>query len=552
MRTKQHYFIGKRILALLIILLVTGWLSQRFFFRLDLTEDGRYTLSENTKSFLSGLDKTYYCEIYLKGEIQHDLKKLRQAVEEMLDELNRYTKKGNILFEFVEFDETDPEEVEALVERGLKYTSVNVKDKNGKMTQELLFPGLILHDKNREIAVNFLQTDRSKSGQENLQSSMESLEYELTLALRMLQNRQPKKIGFLTGQGELDEWHTWDFSRSLAGMYNVARVTHTELKEQDVVIVAQPRKDFTEEVKYQLDQYVMRGGKLLWLVDEVVVSKDSLRENREATAFYEPLNIEDQLFTYGVRVNPELVLDGNGDLIPVNTALPGEQANYTPVPWYYEPLLETNPFHPITKGVALVKGEFVNSLDTIQNEIEKTILLRTSGPSRLEQVPRIVDMSVLQKAQEPNFFFAPPRAVAVLLEGSFTSVFSGRLKYTGRANFKATSVPSKMIVVGDGDLIKNEMRGVGENRQYFPLGFNSHYQRVHGNKLFLLNAVDYLCDDEGWMELRSREMPLRLLNKKEVRTNRAYWQFVNTAIPILLVVCFGLIFNLYRRRKYRK
>lgn len=542
----------KSILLLLVVILVY-WLLQQFYFRIDLTTDQRYSLSTNTKKLLKNLQHTYTIEMYLSGDLPYSFYKLQKATEDIIYEINQNAKQ-EIAYEQIAPNLQQEEQVNKLIERGLQYTNINIKDKNGKITQQLLFPSLILHNGKQEVAVSLLENNPNHSGQENLNNSIASLEYKLTNALRMLETTQKPTIAFLQGHEELSKIATLDFAKSLSENYNITETYANRIDSGiNVLIVAQPRKNFSEDDKFAIDQYIMNGGKTLWLVDEVEVSKDSLRTAPSTMAYYKPLNIEDQLFTYGVRINPDLVLDINADLIKVNTALKGNPPKFSPMPWAYEPLLETNPTHPISKNIPFVRGVFTNSIDLLNaKNVKSTILLRTSQSSKLRKVPRIISMQEIRAMQDPNFYTTSNITVAVLQEGEFSSVFQGRMKYSHRQNFKAHSLPNKMIIISDGDIIRNETKGYGVNMQFLPLGYNVDYHYTHGNKSFLINAIDYLCDDENWMELRNKKYIPALLNKTKIRQNRSFWQWLNVLTPILFTLLIALGYNFYRKNKYRK
>lgn len=536
---------------LVIILVVLYILSQNFYIRIDLTQKNRYSLSKETKHFLKKLKHDYEAEIFLNGELPYGFHKLQQATIELLKDLDKESA-SSISYTFPTIRTDDSKQIEELSARGLPYTSVNIKDKKGRLTQQLLFPALILHNKEKEVVIPLLQNNPSRSGQENLNQSIAGLEYELMNGLRMLERKELRQIAFLEGHGELTASQTIDFAKSLAENYSVSRTTADKIAmNMAALIIAQPRQNFSEEDKFSIDQYIMKGGKVVWLVDEVQVSKDSLRTNQAATAVYAPLNIEDQLFTYGVRINPQLVLDRNANLIKVNTALKGEAPRFAPLAWAYEPILETNPYHSITKGLSPVRAMFANSIDTLASQsVIFTPLLRTSTATRLESVPRMIRMREIQAMQQAGFYNTTHTNIAMLLEGSFTSVFKGRLAYTRRNNFKVQSPPNKMIVIADGDIIRNETRGVGAQMQFLPLGYNSEYAHTYGNKSFLLNAIDYLCEEEGWLALRNKEFTPAILNKTKARAERTFWQIVNIVLPLVFTLLIAIGYIWYRKRKY--
>jgi len=551
------------LLLSLIVVFVVFQIFQSYFIRWDLTDEKRYSLSENTKQLVSSLDKDLYFEIYLAGDLPHGFSKLQRASMEMLDEFAAYS---NVKIKYALVNPNDfgnpkkkNEYFEQLVARGLKPTSLQEKTTDGSLKQKIIVPGIIVHDQEKETAIHLLKSANGLSAEENLNHSIESLEFELSNAIRMLQNTEPQKVAFLTGHGELNEYEVADITASLLQKYEVKRVRSSDINRDksnfSAVIIAQPRKEFSREDKYQIDQYLMNGGNLLYLVDEVQASMDSLTVKESMIAYYKPINIEDQLFSYGVRINPDLVLDIQSQLIPVQTALPGEQAKFTPAPWYYSPLLSCPPDHPISRNINVVKAEFANSIDWVgdNKNIRRKVLLSSSDYTRLEKVPSVVSLEIVNKKPSPNDFAAGRKNIAVLMEGKFTSVFKNRAwKGIDRNTFREESKPAKMIVISDGDLIKNRVRGVGNNRQIEALGYDRYSRKTYGNRSFLLNCVDYLCDNEGWMELRTREVKLRMLDKNKIRSERLFWQGINLFLPLFFLLIFGLIRFYLRKRKFAR
>ena len=554
----------KDLLQLLISLLVLGiaiQVLQVYFFRLDLTSEKRFSLSDNTKNLVSDLEKDLYFEVYLSGGLPYGFTKLQKACLEMIDEMSTYS---NVQISYALINPNDvvnpkkrKEFFDQLVSRGLKPINLQEKTTDGSLNQKLIVPGIIIHDREKETSVNLLKSVAGLSSDQNLNHSIESLEFELTSAIRMLQNNTPKEIAFLTGQGELNEYEVADFTASLLQRYEVKRIKTQDLNKKEhfysSLVIAQPRNEFSEEDKYNIDQYVMKGGSVLWLVDEVVASMDSLVTKESTMAFFQPLNMEDQLFKYGVRINPDLVMDVQSQLIPVQTALPGQPAKFTPAPWYYSPLLVAPESHPITRKLNVIKAEFANSIDFIGDgkQIKKQVLLASSDYTRLEKVPRPISLDIVNKRMKASDFSAGSKNIAVLLEGVFPSVFKNRIwKGIDKSRFRSESVPTKMIVISDGDIIKNRVRGVGHNRKIEALGYDRYSKKTYGNRSFLLNCIDYLCDDSGWMELRSREVKLRLLNKTKIRSERLFWQVVNVLLPLILLLIFGVIRFYIRKRKF--
>jgi ABC-2 type transport system permease protein len=551
------------LLLLLASLFIAIQIMQVYFFRWDLTAEKRYTLSDNTKSLLQSLDKELYFEIYLSGELPHGFVKLQKASIEMLEEFRNYSS-VKISYSLINPDDiTNPkkrkEYLEQLVNRGLQPTSLQQKTTDGSLKQKLIVPGIIVHDQEKETSVHLLKSVAGLSADQNLNYSIENLEFELTTAIRMLQNRKPKEIAFLTGHGELNEYQVADITASLLQRYEVRRINAEQLSEENArykaLVIAQPREEFSRDDKYHVDQYIMNGGKVLWLIDEVVASMDSLQKRESTIAFYKPLNLEDQLFTYGVRINPDLLMDVQGQLIPVQTALPGEKPKFTPVPWYYSPLLVSPDKHPITRKLNVVKAEFANSIDFVgeNSKVKKEVLLTTSDYTRLEKTPKKVSLDIIQKKMTAADFPSGKKNVAVLLDGVFPSIFKNRA-WSGinRNTFKEESVPTKMIIVSDGDIIKNRVRGAGQNRQIEALGYDRYSRKTYGNRSFLLNCIDYLCDDNGWMSLRSREVKLRMLDKNKIRTERLFWQGINLILPLVILIVFGVIRFYLRRKKFAR
>ncbi|MGQ1910559.1 gliding motility-associated ABC transporter substrate-binding protein GldG [Marinifilum sp. RC60d5] len=554
----------KDILNLIISLLAlfaVMQLLQLYFFRWDLTSEKKYSLSDNTKQLIESLDKDLFFEIYLAGDLPYGFAKLQKASMEMIDEFAAYSN-VHISYSLINpNDVVNPKKknelFEQLVSRGLKPTSLQERTTDGSLKQKIIVPGIIVHDREKETAVHLLKSKSGATADENLNHSVETLEFELTKAIRLLQNVQPKKIAFLTGHGELNEYEVADITASLLQRYDVKRVNASELNKEganySALVIAQPREEFSREDKYQIDQYLMAGGSMLCLVDEVKVSMDSLSVKESTIAYYSPLNIEDQLFAYGVRVNPDLVMDIQGQLIPVQTALPGEQAKFTPASWYYCPLLNCPEKHPITRKLNVVKAEFANSIDWVgeNKNISRKVLLSSSNYTRLEKVPSVIRLDIVNKKPLPEYFADGKKNIAVLLEGKFKSAFKNRAwKGINRKTFKEESKPAKMIVISDGDLIKNRVRGVGKNRQIEALGYDRYSRKTYGNRNFLLNCIDYLCDNEGWMNLRTREVKLRLLDKTKIRSERIFWQVINVLLPLFLLLIFGLIRFYMRKRKF--
>ena len=552
------------LIALVIILLI-NYISSNAYFRLDLTSDKRYTLSDATHQILDSLDDVVYIEIYLDGEMPIGFQRMRKATEELMDEF-RVVAGYNIQYTFVNPSESGDQSkrnaiYNDLYERGLVPTKVKDHDKEGGLVEKLLFPGAIISYQSFETPINLLVNNPGFSAEVNLNNSIQALEYEFVNAIRKLTVKQRKRIAFIEGQGELDEYYTGDITRALNEYYDIDRVTVKEylniLDTYDAVIIAGPTEQYTEKSKFIIDQYIMNGGKVLWFIESVSVSMDSLSVgNGSAFAFVNDVNLGDQLFKYGVRVNPNIIQDVQCAVIPVNTAIAGKQAKFTPAPWLYFPLLIAPQDNPVTKNLNMLKSEFPSVIDMVgdKSEIKRQVLLRSSANSRVLNVPLLINLSQVKEQVDPLSFNQPFNPIAVLLQGEFESVFRNRplSKITDgqKFTFKENSVATKMIVVSDVHIIKNDVSYKADGIFLSPLGYDRYTKQTFGNKEFVMNAVHYLVDENGVLDIRSREYKLRLLDKARIKKDKSKWQFVNTVIPIIFILLFGVLMAYKRRKKY--
>jgi ABC-2 type transport system permease protein len=533
--------------------------------RIDLTEDKRYTLSPPTLGILERIDKDIYIEVFLDGEIPIPLKRLRKSVKEMLDEF-RIASGRKIRYAFINPAASGNAEQRnamftALYNKGLNPERLQAVDDEGGKTQKLIFPGMIVNYNGIEVPVNFLKNNKSVSYEQNILHSMEGLEYELIRTIATISSDTIYKIAFLEGQGELPEVEVADITINLAKFFTVDRGSVEGrpgiLDEYAAVIVAGPVKEFSEPDKLVLDQYIMNGGKVLWLIEEVDVNTDSLVYG-ETAGLYNPLNIEDQLFRYGARINPVIVQDLDCIVIRVSVTTGAEHNQIVPAPWVYYPKLSPDPDHPITRNLNRIRGEFVNTIDTVGLDpaISKTILLSTSEYARTLSPPLLIKLKEADELPDENDFNKSNLPVAVLLEGVFPSAFRNRMtsNMLEDKNFKIRneSVETKMIVVADGDVIRNEVSRTGNSASPYPLGQDRYTGEMYGNRDFIVNCMNYLVDDNGLMELRSRELKLRLLDKQRIRNEKILWQLINIAGPVLIVILAGLIYGTIRRHVYTK
>ncbi len=551
------------------ILLLVSVLSSYFFARFDLTADKRYSLSKSTRLMLEDLDDEVYFKIYLDGDLPAGFKRLQNSVREMLDEFRAYGGES-VQYEFIDPMENPNEQTRQrifreLYQKGLDPTNLQVKEKDGGTTQKLIFPGILVSYQGREVAVNILKKHVTATADANLQTSIQSLEYDLTFAINQLLTPTAPIIGFVRGHGELPPQQMEDMSYTLGKFYNLRQVdADAEILKTDslgqlvyrLLVVAQPLEKYTEPEKFLIDQYIMAGGSMLWLIDNTTASIDSLSHAREVTAMPVELNLDDQLFTYGVRLNANLVQDMQCAVIPVNTALVGQPPQFTPAPWVFSPVVTPLGNIPLTKNLDMIRIDFASTIDTVGHDasVSKTVLLATSDNSRTVSLPTRVDLSIIGERIASEAFAKSSLPVAVLLEGSFRSAFANRpiqVEGFSHSQFRRQGEQARMIVVSDGDIIRNQFRQNGDQMEPLPLGYDRYTRQTFGNKEFLLNAVNYLCGFDELMESRSKEFKMRMLDKAKVQEQRTLWQSVNVVLPIIVLLVFGLIFNKIRKQRYQ-
>jgi ABC-2 type transport system permease protein len=562
-KKQQLLRLGLLVVSLVLISFVSGHL----YLRLDLTGDRRYTLSPVSREILSELDDIIYIRVYLDGDLPVGFRRLRNSVRELIDEF-RLVSRRYIHYEFIDPAATDDAAVREdlfrqLYDRGLRPTNIEIAEKGGGRSQRIAFPGALITYKGAEIPVNFLKNNPALTAEVNLNHSIQSLEYELISSIHALHNNETKKVAFLEGHGQLDEMLVAGISEAIARYYDIyrGRIDTRDpgsLDEYDALIIAKPVRPFSEPEKYVIDQYIMKGGSVMWLIDPVAIDLDSLTYASEAIALINDINLDDQLFRYGIRLNPNLAMDLNCLLIPVNVALAGDQPRFAPAPWYFSPLLAGNESHPVTRGLNYVKAEFVSTIDTVGSDphISREVLLRTSGNTRVVNAPMLVSLDMARKQPDRRDFNTPDQPVAVLLEGEFPSAFANRLipAIIGMDDpgFRERGERSRMIVVADGDIIRNDVtirQGIAEP---LPLGYDRYSGQTFGNREFILNSINYLVDDAGLMQLRTREFRLRLLDRSKVRSELSFWQAVNILVPVSIVLVSGLFYNWLRRRRFSR
>lgn len=545
------------IIAVIVGLILVNVIASEVYQRFDLTKDNRYTLSDASKSLVSDLDSPLVIDVFLEGEFPSEFRLLQTEVKQIIDEFQLETDQIFINYINPIEDETTRERnIEELTKSGLE-PYINTDNSTGKVTKEIIFPWAFASYKDETVKISLLKRSITQGLKEQIDTSIESLEYAFADGFSKLVNPKAKKIAILKGNGELDDIYLADFLKTMQSYYNIApftldsvatnpQGTLDNLKQYDLVIAAKPSQAFSENEKLVLDQYTMHGGKSLWLTEAVIMDKDSLYNDAgTGVSIMRDLNLNDFFFKYGIRVNPSLVKDLYS--APIMLAIgEGSQAQLQPLQWQYSPLAASNPDHPITKNLDLVKYDFASPIDTLKNGISKSILLQSSPRSKLEGAPTTISLANITESPDEATFNKGPQNLAVLLEGEFSSVYDKRVLPFKVTDFIAKSKATKMVIVSDGDVIKNEV--VRKRPQ--ELGFDQLTGKAFGNKEFLLNAINYLLDDTGLINIRSKEISIAFLDSEKIKDSKVKWQLINIALPLLLLALFGFLFNYFRMRKY--
>jgi len=588
MVSKQKLIITNRrqaitsFLLMVVILLLLNVVAGFFYFRWDLTTEQRYSVLKPTQKMVKDLKDVVTIKVYLDGDLDAGYTRLKESTRNLLKELRAYGG-TNIEYEFINpmaiqnMDERKAM-VKDLMERGVTPTPLNTGNKT-EIKQQLIFPGAIVTYAGRELAVELLDLQKAPKPREvlaNPEVQLEylnhceiQLEYKFASAIQKLIQARPTRVVFTQGHGELSPIETADLRRTLESPEMQFEVKDMDLRDAyyipatvDVVIVAKPHAAFDEKDKYKIDQFVMHGGKVIWLVDGSNAAIDSLMVNKNGQfvqGIENEYNLEDMLFKYGVRINMDVVQDlNNCNQIPMIMGFSGGSPQTKMFPWYYFPVLISDNNHPIIRNVDPVESFFPSSIDTVRNPgVTKTILLHTGDKGKAQMAPTRVHFGILMSKPNPEYYNQKQIPVAVLLEGQFESVFKNRMSPDFLAasdtipalKFVEQSKANKMIVISNGDIIRNELRS---DSTYYGLGFYKYTGQQYGNKDFMLNCIHYLLDDRGVLETRNKEVKLRLLDQAEIEHSKLRWQLTNILLPIFLVVLFGFGFNAYRKRKYAR
>ncbi|MDP2422789.1 MAG: gliding motility-associated ABC transporter substrate-binding protein GldG [Bacteroidales bacterium] len=576
MNSKKKNIQQQNILKLVLgltILMAVNMIGSYFFMRFDLSSEKRYTLSRSTKAMLRNLDDYMTFNVYLEGDFPAGFKRLRNSTREMLDEFRAYS--NFVQYEFINpatsEDMNERKAIqEELVREGLNPTQLNVST-TGERRQQIIFPGAVVEYKQKKTPLQLLASQIGQTPETVLNNSIQDLEYNISSAIRRLTATSKPNIAFIQGHSELkplqiaaarealSEYYTVELAtlegklNSLTSRTEIDSLNYSITNSFAAIIIAKPLTFFDEKDKFIIDQYIMRGGKVLWLIDPVFASMDSLQNADQTVGISYDVNLRDQLFRYGVKLNSNLVMDLNSVPIPIVTGTLGNQPQYTFYPWYFFPLLNAGSNHPIVNNINGVMGHFSSTIEMVDVPgIEKTILLSTSQYSRAVNTPVLISLEILKEEPDETLFNSAHLPVAVLLEGEFRSLYNNRIppeiSEDRGIGFLDQSQPTAMIVVADGDMIRNQVHF--SQGFPFPLGYDQFTRQQYGNKEFLLNAINYLTDDSGLISVRSREVTLRSLDRVRAQKNKILWQLGNTLVPILIIVVIGIILQAIRKRKY--
>ncbi len=546
--------IGFTLIGLVLLNLIESYFYKRF----DLTKDKRYTLSETSIDIVNKIDKPLIIDMFLEGQLPSEFKLLQTETKQLIDEFQNLNPliKVNYINPLENEDERE-RNIRALTQSGLE-PYVNSKKVSGKITQELLFPWGFASYNGKTVKIPLFKKSLTEDLQTQVSNSVQQLEYNFTDTFFQLTKETFKSIAVLKGNGQLKDIYLTNFLQSIKPYYKIAPFTLDsvatnpigtlqKLNEYNLILSAKPTEAFTEKEKLVLDQYHMNGGRSIWLTEAINMDKDSLKANGNSVSTVKDLNLNDFFFKYGVRINQNLVKDLYS--APIALAIgDGSNTQFQPVQWQYSPLGTSTSKHPISDNIDLVKFDFTSQIDTLKNNVSKTVLLQSSERSKLKGALQNISLSTVTQAPDESTFNQGKQNLAVLLEGQFTSVYKNRILPFKIEKFKDKSTETKMIVIADGDVIKND---ISRNRP-LQLGFERITGRTYGNKEFLMNAINYLLDDNGLINIRAKTVEIAFLDPEKIEAQKSKWQFINIAVPLLLLGVFGFVFNLLRKRKYAR
>ena len=550
----------KNVLIIFVFLVILNTLGAFFFHRFDLTKDKRYTLSATSLTILNQVKEPLYIKVYLQGDLPAEFKRLQQETKQLLEEFQAYNK--NIVFEFInplEDKEASMDNAKKLYAKGLTPVNISVDDK-GKQSQAMVFPWAVAFYKNKEVNIPLLKNKMGANVTDKIIGSVQHLEYSISDALNKATTTKQKQIAIIKGNRELDDAYLANFLLQIRESYHIApftldsvaqnqKGTLEALKKFDLAIIIKPNETFSDDEKQVLDQYIINGGKSMWLIDQVTAEMDSLYNPEGATlAFPKDLGLNDMFFKYGFRINPDLVKDERGTPIKLATGQQGSATQYQDFNWKYAPEVHPESRNAIVKNLGGIKFDFANAIDTLKNGIQKTVLLQSSPYSKKIGTPAEINLNVVNEETSPNHYQNTGNIImGVLLEGTFKSVFENRVLAFDQKDFKTQGAPNKMIVIADGDIIKNQL---DKNGAPVELGLDQRTGILYDNKDLMFNCVNYLLDDTGLINIRSKDLDLPLLDKEKVYDNYTQTQILTLGLPIFIVGLFGFVFTYIRKKKY--
>ncbi|MDA7798661.1 gliding motility-associated ABC transporter substrate-binding protein GldG [Flavobacteriaceae bacterium] len=540
----------KHSIYLFITLIVLNIVSQGYYNRIDLTTDNRYTLAKVTKDIIANIDKQLIVKVYLEGDFPSEFKRLQIETRQFLEELN--AKNSFIKIQFIRPNN----QRERLIKVGMIPSQLTVKE-DGKLSNAIIFPWAEIVYKKKTNIVSLLPNGTAQSQEDQLETAVENLEFSFSNAIYKLQEEKQKKVAVLSGNEELLDIQLYSFLSEVTKKHRLAKFTLDsvasnsvkslkDLQQFDLAIIAKPTESFTEKEKLVLDQYIMNGGKTLWMLENVQADTDSLFKDGKMLAYPRDLNLTDFFFSYGLRVNVTLIQDLYAAKIPLATGNIGNKPQFQNLNWFYHPLVSGNQTHAISKNIAPVRLRFANQIDTLQNSLQKTVLLMSSMLTRKTGTPAIIALESIAEEPKEEDYSSGFQIFSLLIEGDFTSMYANRIKPFNIKKFSKKSSHNKMIVISDGDIGRNQL----QKGKPFDLAQDKWTGEQFGNKEFLLNAVDYLLDDNGLIELRNKNMQINLLDKERAYQERIFWQFVNIVLPLLVLLTFGFVFQHVRKRTY--
>ena len=551
----------KKLSFLALGLFLLNFASYYIYKRFDLTQDKRYTLSETTKKIIDGVDSPLIIDVFLEGNFPADFKKLQTETRQLLEEFSAYN--SNITFQFVNPVEKEEERVDVMKKffaKGLKPINVTVDDK-GKQTQEVVFPWALANYGDKGAKVQLLKNLMGASIENQVESSVQHLEYVFAEAINKISKEKQRKVAVIKGNGELQDIYIADVLKTVFENYNVGPITLDSVAKNpiktlkdlnifDLAIIAKPKEKFTEEEKQVLDQFIMKGGKTLWLVDGTNAEMENLYNETGSTLVgNNDLNLTDMFFKYGFRINPQLIKDERGTPLKLASGNQGSETQMENYNWMMAPYIYPSSKHPIVKNTDGVKFDFCSPIELLKSDVKKTILLESSKYSKAIGTPSVISLEMIgEETTEKDYINGGFIPVAALLEGSFTSMYNNRVLPFKDAKFLNKSVPTKMIVISDGDVIKNQL----DKGEPIELGYDKYTSTHFGNKEFILNCINYLLDDTGLINIRSKDVSLPLLDKQQVHDSYSQTQMLTVALPIVLLGIFGFLFTYLRKKKYNR